>query len=513
LIVCVRHRLVLPRTGRAARADAADAETYGKRASRLLAAALFGAAACSASPDRPGVATGPRRAVGSTWSYEVKAGPLPSLRLDVEAALAPTSADTVTLEEAVMPFVGSVEYADAIGWHAAPSGDGGWNAPCHATGCRLRYSIALGDAAARIDDVETAWAGGGLVVAPPSTWLLRPATDTIPSERVRFRVTTFPGVRFAAGVRGDPSASIPTFEFPARVFDSVSFAVFGAFSSGTVDVGAGQIDVVAAPQGLAIGAEGAVDWTKAAAGAIDSYYGLPAARALVVIAPGAAPVTRGETLGDGGPAVVVRAAAGFDRASVRDDWVLTHELVHATLPTLGRAHAWLEEGLATYVEPIARARAGLLPVERFWQDLVEGLPQGLPGAGDEGLERTRTWGRTYWGGALFCLVADVRIREETKGTRSLADGLRRIVASGADGESHWTVDQFLGAADHATGTTVLEDLYREMALAPGSVDLVALWARLGVRTRASTRPRSGPAVTFDDTAPLAWLRRAMTAPR
>jgi hypothetical protein len=44
-----------------------------------------------------------------------------------------------------------------------------------------------------------------------------------------------------------------------------------------------------------------------------------------------------------------------------------------------------------------------------------------------------------------------------------------------------------------------------MALAPGSVDLAALWKRLGVRV-------DGGRVVFDDGAPLAALRLAITAP-
>ncbi len=191
-------------------------------------------------------------------------------------------------------------------------------------------------------------------------------------------------------------------------------------------------------------------------------------------------------------------------AGTRDDWVVTHELLHVSQPSLGRAHAWLSEGMATYVEPIVRARAGLVTPEKFWGDLVEGLPQGLPGAGDQGLERTQTWGRTYWGGALFCLAADVAIRERTGNARSFDDALRAVVATGADVETYWSIDRFLEVGDRGTGTGVLEELYRSMALAPGTVDLPVMWRRLGVRVEAGR-------VTFDDNAPLAAVRRALTA--
>jgi predicted metalloprotease with PDZ domain len=200
--------------------------------------------------------------------------------------------------------------------------------------------------------------------------------------------------------------------------------------------------------------------------------------------------------------VLVRAGDAVTGATVGEDWVMTHELLHVALPSLPREQAWLGEGLPSYVEPIVRVRAGLATPERLWLDLVKGLPQGLPDKGDEGLDRTHTWGRTYWGGSLFCLVADVRIREQTANSRSLDDVVRAVVASGADVESHWDVERFLDAGDRATGTHVLSALYGELALAPGSIDLGTLWKRLGVVV-------AGDQVTFDDRAPLAHVRRGI----
>src|SRR5437763_534502 len=102
-------------------------------------------------------------------------------------------------------------------------------------------------------------------------------------------------------------------------------------------------------------------------------------------------------------------------------------VVHATARAGG---AWnylggvrLREGLSTYLEPSARARSGNMPVEQYWRETVEGAPQGLPQAGDQALNHTHTWGRTYWGGATFWLIADVRIREATGRKRSLDDAI------------------------------------------------------------------------------------------
>jgi hypothetical protein len=266
--------------------------------------------------------------------------------------------------------------------------------------------------------------------------------------------------------------------------------------------------VAVAPSGLSLTDEQAVAWVESAVNAIAVYYGrFPVDRALVILMAGESDSpTRGETLGEGGPAVLIRVGGGVTAANARDDWVITHELLHVTLPTLSREHVWLSEGMPTYVEPLARARAGLLAPEKLWGDLVEGLPLGLPQVGDRGLENTHTWGRTYWGGALFCLLADVTIRERTANARSLDDALRAVVATGADVEVRWDIEQLVQAGDAGTGTDVLRELYQRLGLSPESVDLPALWRRLGVRVRDGQ-------VTFDDTAPLASIRRSMTATR
>ena len=111
-----------------------------------------------------------------------------------------------------------------------------------------------------------------------------------------------------------------------------------------------------------------------------------------------------------------------------DDWMLTHEMIHLAFPSMARTHHWIEEGISVYVEPVARVQAGQLSAERMWSDVVRDMPQGEPEAGDNGLDRTHTWGRTYWGGAMFCLVADVRIRQKTGNHKGLQDALRGILA-------------------------------------------------------------------------------------
>jgi hypothetical protein len=125
---------------------------------------------------------------------------------------------------------------------------------------------------------------------------------------------------------------------------------------------------------------------------------------------------------------------GITQRPLDDDWMMTHELTHMAFPNLAdekREQHWMEEGMATYIEPIARAQAGRISVEPVWGDMVRDMPQGLPMAGDQGLDRTPTWGRTYWGGALYWLLADVGIREQNN-RKGLQDAMRGILSAGGN---------------------------------------------------------------------------------
>ena len=184
---------------------------------------------------------------------------------------------------------------------------------------------------------------------------------------------------------------------------------------------------------------------------------------------------------------------------------MTHEMVHLAFPGVARKHHWIEEGLATYVEPVARARDGELSAEKVWGDMVRGMPQGLPQPGDRGLDFTPTWANTYWGGARFCLLADIEIRKRTGNKQGLEDALRAILKHGGTIVADWKLSRALDIGDQATGVPVLRELYDKMSATPQSVDLDKLWMDLGIDS-------SGGRIVFDDTAPLASIRKAITQP-
>lgn len=214
----------------------------------------------------------------------------------------------------------------------------------------------------------------------------------------------------------------------------------------------------------------------------------------------------GHAEGWDGPRIYISVGRNTSRAVFDDDWVLTHEMVHLAFPSVPRYNHWIEEGLATYVEPIARARVGQLTPERIWGDMLEGMPNGLPQAGDAGMDHTPTWGRTYWGGALFCLTADVEIRRRTHEQKGLEDAVRGILNKVGNIELDASLIDLFRVGDESTGVSVLVPLYEDWKDKPVTPDLAKFWQELGVQSKDGK-------TALDENAPLAPERRAITTGR
>ena len=283
-------------------------------------------------------------------------------------------------------------------------------------------------------------------------------------------------------------------------------------SSQSIHAGGATIQIDFAPGPLDLAHDQVIQWIQTAARAVSEYYGrfpVPRARVLVLPIPDRRGVLSGTTWGSvGGFSAFTRMRLGehTTEQDLTSDWTMTHEFVHTALPSLAPDHHWLEEGLATYVEPLARAQIGTLTPEYVWQETVQGMPQGEPLPGQQGLDRTHTWASTYWGGALFCMEADIAIREKTGNRKGLQDALRGVLAAGGSIAVDWPISKVITVADRATGTSVLADLYATMGKASYTpIDLDALWKALGIRS-------DNGKIAFNNRAPLAQIREALTAP-
>ncbi len=251
--------------------------------------------------------------------------------------------------------------------------------------------------------------------------------------------------------------------------------------------------------------EALIAWVGRCARAVSGYLGgfpVRTARVRIADAPGRRGVSNGRSFGNRGAMCRVTVGQHASLADLRADWVLTHEMVHFAFPSVPERNHWIEEGSATYIEPIARAKAGILSPREAWFEMVRDMPQGLPEPGDRGLDNTRTWGRTYWGGALYCLLADVEIRKRTANAKGLPDAMRAINLAGGTIVADWPLQRALEIGDQATDGKTLTELYNKMRATPVPVDLPALWKQLGI-------DRRGDAVTFDAHAPLAAVREAI----
>ena len=456
------------------------------------------AASPSGAPGAPASKGG-----GAGWSYEVVASPRGET-LAVDAVFPAGTGGQLTVEDGAEAFVRDVVLHE--GDRTTPIAASGerWLVPTCAAGCRISYRFALADAARANRERSVAQMHGDAVEAPPSSWLLRPL-DAATGIAFRFHVTSAPGDAFATGVFPVPGLDDTYEGHTVEGFD-LPYAAFGRIRR--MQLAGGHVEVAMFP-GTFTDEPAVIAWIERSAKAVDAFYGgFPIPRVLVLVQPQSGRrVGFGTTMGSSGAAIEVPVGEGVTAAQLHDDWMLVHEMVHTALPDLTRKHHWLEEGLATYLEPLARAQAGITAPEQVWREWILGMPQGEPAAGDEGLDRTHTWGRTYWGGALFCLEVDVAIRERTGGRRSLVDVVRAIVAQGGNISVGWPIERVIQVGDATTGVPVLRETYARMATKPGAVDLPAIWAKLGVRLERGT-------VVYDDKAPLAAIRRSMTeAPR
>jgi len=248
-------------------------------------------------------------------------------------------------------------------------------------------------------------------------------------------------------------------------------------------------------------------WVRRSADIVAQYYGhFPATRLRIELGIMSGDgIGGGHTINEGGLTIHVDVGRDATPQRLVDDWVLVHEMVHLALPEIGRRHDWLAEGLAVYVEGVARAQAGNRAIADVWAEDRRSMPQGLPRTGEGGMDQTPTWARKYWGGALFCLEADVQIRQGTDNRIGLQAALRAILEATGGYAADKDISEVLRIGDAATGRRVLEDLYDWQKATPVVPQLDSLWLQLGVPPNPLTQP-------FDDHAPLAAVRIAITRP-
>jgi hypothetical protein len=298
---------------------------------------------------------------GVSYTYDVVAEPGAHV-LRVEATFRPAPAGCYAVDRGWGELIEAPELDAADGWQPLERRGECVELATAAAERRVRYRFRLAEAVAR-NERSDAWRRGEVAFARPSVWLLRPAHEA--AGTFRLTVRTPEGLRFATGL---PPAGPDAYEGRAENIAQAPYSLFAPLTEWDVDAGGGRIHVALAPGRLTVTREDLDEWVRRAATAVAGYVGaFPLPNVLVAIVPSErGRVGFGTTWGFGGASIVIGVGASATRTDLRGDWELTHEMVHLVLPNMPRGARWMEEGLATYVEPLARAAAGQKDEAEVW---------------------------------------------------------------------------------------------------------------------------------------------------
>jgi hypothetical protein len=467
----------------------------------LLATAPLCLVSCGASctPRTPATAH-------PQYTYSIAPPPEGSWILHVDATLEDAPSERLVAPESE-GALREVLLVGPNGTSSLPRDGDAFVAPACRSRCTIRYALDLDAIASSCHRMDCERRIGDAVFGRASIFLVRPE----PMGDATYVVDSVgpDAQRFATGLRGGRNHHV----FPASGFGEASYTAFGAFRRAEIELSPDDIHVVLLGAPLAMGDAAAVEFIGRSASLIVALFGRwpTSATVFVVPVPGAQEVVFGRVLSLAGASVALLFGSETPASGVRDNWVVVHELFHLACPSFVGEGRWLEEGLATYYEPILRERAGWMTEADLWTHFVREMPRGLRAAADPpDIEDRDDIDSTYWGGALFALLADVRSRVATRGERSLDTVVRLVLQRLGPASATARVADFLRTAGEAAQTRAVTDVFESWAVRGENVGLDALWGQLGVAGVEEARTH-GAAVTLRDDAPLAAVRRAIGA--
>lgn len=442
------------------------------------------------------LAAGAARAEETGCDYDVRILDRQGIKVAAEVACVGEVGGFVALP-GVAPYV--TRFEDASGRPLARD-ESSWPLPDSPKRSSVRYEVDL--AAYARSGARGVAAAGRSFMPLAQAWLFRPAPVDLP---LRVRISNESNQDVATGF----ASAEGMIRLTARQLAFAGYTAFGTFDRRRIEMtgidgGPAVIDLVQLDGHTALGPDRIATWVGRAGEAMKRYFGgYPAERSLMVILPvaGRGGVPFGRVIPGGGVTMMIQVGEHADVAALREDWVLVHEMVHTAMPFLSDNGSWLMEGLATYVEPIIRARAGWIAPEAVWAEFARGMPRGIEAMTRLGMRRAG-FGAIYWGGAMFALITDIEMRKRTDGQRGIEDCLRAVRRDGGTGDRRWTTEEFIAACDRAIGGSVMAQNAQVYYLDGGPVDLDKLWADLGV-------VQQGERFVLRGNAPLARIRDAI----
>jgi len=207
----------------------------------------------------------------------------------------------------------------------------------------------------------------------------------------------------------------------------------------------------------------------------------------------------GRVMSEGGAVVTILVGDGADGKALYDDWVLVHELLHLGSPIMRDTGTWLNEGIATFYEPVLRARAGWKSEDEVWREWISQMPRGMRAMTEIGLSNAGRGG-IYWGGAIFVLMAEIEALKASNGAIGFSDCLREALKDGGNTAQRWPTEKLIELSDRMIGGDQLSKLLAAHVQQGSPIDLSTLWKRLGVAMAEDG------SIVYDNAAELAWIR-------
>jgi hypothetical protein len=386
----------------------------------------------------------------------------------------------------------------------------------HGAPAAITYRMSLDDVSSETASIDVAYRSGRAWVVAVSTWILRPERLD-EGAIIDIHVETPPEAGFSTGL----ARSGDHWFVDASEIRFATYSVFGRYRSDrfqlpgpfALEPGAAKktadIEVVTLPGELAVPADVRLEWVRDAARAVsDFWHGFPVEHALLMLlpTPGTRTVAHGKVVAAGGAGVAIHLGAEAQRGDLYRDWILVHELFHLGFPSFWGEGKWLDEGLATYYEPIIRARAHWYTPATMWAEFARDMDQGLDAVERLGLERAQSFRDIYWGGCIIALLADVETRRRTDGRLGLEDGLRAVLRAGGNATQLWSLERALSVIDQGLGEPTMKRLSAAHLWDGTPVDLPGLFTSLGVTANGH------PDAELDDAAQLSAVRRAIVEP-
>lgn len=359
------------------------------------------------------------------------------------------------------------DIARSGGGRVQRDGDG-WRANDWRAGECLRWRVDLGRIAER---------GGGrmrahadVAITDPGGWLLM--ADGIGSAEARVELPRGSGLS-APWTPLRSTDATRRYRIERTPPDWLARVAIGRLDETTIGLPGGRLHVAIAGTIEAAPRERLLAWLRRVGAAATSAFGrLPLPDVQVLVVPVGAQrgaVVFGQSTRGEGNGLALFVDPSQDAPAFARDWVAIHELSHLFHPHLGARGAWLAEGLATYLQDILRARAGLLAPAQAWTGLADGYARGRRATARDAsttledaslaMERTHDYGRVYWSGAAYWLAVDLELRRA--GRPGIDDALRRFAACCLPSAQPWTPQAFVERLDALAGTDVYAKRWRE----------------------------------------------------